>query len=100
MSATAESAVRHNAEGARFETMTPDGLAFASYRRTGGIVSILHTEVPPSQQGEGVGGRITAAALDWVRASGEKVMPLCPFAAAYIREHPQYRDLVVPGYVL
>jgi hypothetical protein len=28
------------------------------------------------------------------RASGEKIVPLCGYAAAWLRRHPEYRDLV------
>jgi predicted GNAT family acetyltransferase len=35
-------------------------------------------------------------ALADVRAKGEKVRPLCPFVAEYIRRHPgDYDDIVV-----
>jgi predicted GNAT family acetyltransferase len=35
-----------------------------------------------------------AAVLDDIRARGMKVRPRCPFVARFIREHPQYADLV------
>jgi predicted GNAT family acetyltransferase len=35
-----------------------------------------------------------ADALDDIRSRGLKVVPLCPFVAAYIRRHPEYEDLV------
>jgi predicted GNAT family acetyltransferase len=33
-------------------------------------------------------------ALDYVRAQGLKVLPLCPYAKAWIGRHPEYQDLL------
>jgi predicted GNAT family acetyltransferase len=32
--------------------------------------------------------------LDLVRADGEKVVPQCPFVAAYIKRHAEYQPLL------
>jgi predicted GNAT family acetyltransferase len=32
--------------------------------------------------------------LETARQQGLKVAPLCPYAAAYIRRHPEFGDLV------
>jgi uncharacterized protein len=95
-----EAPVHHNEAASRFEIETPEGLAFAEYQRARGVVMFTHTEVPPSEEGQGIGGRLAQAALDWARARGEPVLPMCPFIAAYIRRHPDYRDLVEPGFPL
>ncbi|MEW6420481.1 MAG: GNAT family N-acetyltransferase [Deinococcota bacterium] len=34
------------------------------------------------------------AALDDTRAQGCRVVPACPFVAAFIQKHPGYADLV------
>ena len=92
--------VRHNTSASRFEVETPAGLAVAEYRRAKGLIVFTHTEVPETEEGEGIGSRLAEAALDWARAEGDPVMPLCPFIAAYIRRHPAYRDLVMDGFKL
>ena len=92
-----EAPVRHNAEASRFEVETPDGLAVAEYQRARNLIVFTHTEVPEGQEGHGIGQRLATAALDWARAEGEPVMPLCPYIAAFIRRHSEYRDLVMPG---
>ena len=45
-------------------------------------------------EGRGLGGRLVVGALDDIRARGLLTVPLCPFAAEYIRRHPEYQDLV------
>jgi predicted GNAT family acetyltransferase len=60
-----------------------------------GTVVFTHTEVDPGLQGQGVAQALARRALDQVRAGGRRVVPQCPFIAAYIGRHPEYTDLVV-----
>ena len=64
------------------------------YRVEPGVIVLVHTDVDPAFEGRGLGGRLVAGALDDIRARGLRVVPLCPFAAAYTRRHPEYADLV------
>lgn len=79
----------------RFELRQAGGVAaFADYRLRDGVVCITHTEVQPGHEGQGVGSRLAAAALDDVKRRGLKVEPACAFIARYIERHPEYRPLV------
>jgi predicted GNAT family acetyltransferase len=49
---------------------------------------VLHTEVPASLEGRGVGGRLVRAALERARRDHLTVVPWCPFARQWIRTHP------------
>jgi predicted GNAT family acetyltransferase len=64
------------------------------YRRLEGAVALVHTEVDPDAEGHGLGTVLVQGALDDLRARGLKVVPVCPFVAAFIRRHPEYDDLV------
>jgi predicted GNAT family acetyltransferase len=57
-------------------------------------VVLVHTDVDPSREGEGLGAVLVRGALDDIRARGQRVVPFCPFVAAYIRHHPEYNELV------
>jgi predicted GNAT family acetyltransferase len=87
--------VRHNQAAQRFEAGTDEGLAMAVYRPGAGVITFTHTEVPEALEGRGIGSRLARTALDYARAEGLKVRPLCPFIAGYIQRHPEYQDLVV-----
>jgi uncharacterized protein len=50
--------------------------------------------VLPQFEGQGLGSRLAAFALDDVRGRGLAAVPVCPFIAGYIRKHGEYRDLV------
>ena len=65
------------------------------YRLRGdSAITLLHTEVSPSVEGQGLGGRLVAYALDDIRARGLRVAPVCPFVRAYLRRHPESADVV------
>jgi uncharacterized protein len=89
------STVRDNPEETRYEIVIDDDVAgFVVYRRMGEAVALVHTEVEPALEGEGVGSELVRATLDDLRTRGERIRPVCPFVSAYIDRHPEYRDLV------
>lgn len=90
--------VADNPENRRYEVTVDGELAGASYYRDrDGVRIVTHTEVDERWEGQGVGSRLIADALDDIRSRGLQVLPLCPFAAAYIERHPEYGDLVAAG---
>jgi predicted GNAT family acetyltransferase len=83
-----------NRAHSRFELEEQGQLAFADYRRTGGRLIIPHVEAAPGLRGTGAAGRLMEGVLASARSEGLKVVPLCGYAAAYIRRHKQHQDLV------
>jgi uncharacterized protein len=86
-------AVNDNRTRQRYELDTERGLALIDYQRNGGVVTMLHTEVPAELRGRGIGSALARGALELVRARGEKVIPRCPFIAAYLDKHPEVQNL-------
>ena len=82
-----------NPQRSRFELEEQGELAFADYRRSGGRLIIPHVEAAPALRGTGAAGRLMEGVLAAARAEGLKVTPLCGYAAAYIRRHPEHSDL-------
>jgi uncharacterized protein len=79
----------------RYEVRVDGALAgFAAYRDEGDRLVFTHTEVDDAYEGQGLGGRLAAGALDDVRRRGLLVVPRCPFIRAWIERHPDYADLV------
>ncbi|KGN31666.1 acetyltransferase [Knoellia sinensis KCTC 19936] len=57
-------------------------------------IIIDHTEVPDAFRGQGAGLRLVTRAVEEMRAAGKKIIPLCPFAAAQFRKHPEWADVL------
>ena len=66
-----------------------------TFSKAGAALLILdHTGVPDALRGSGAGAALVARAVADARASGRKILPLCPFAAAQFRRHPDWADVL------
>jgi uncharacterized protein len=95
MAMPTEPRVADNPRASRYELWlgtTRAGLI--EYQSEPGMVFLVHTEVDPAFEGQGLGERLVAGALEDIRARGLKLVPLCPFVRAYLRRHPDQADLV------
>ncbi|HKE51572.1 MAG TPA: GNAT family N-acetyltransferase [Actinomycetes bacterium] len=91
----ARTRVVDNPERHRFELLLDDAVVgFVLYRLLPGRIVFIHTEIQPEFEGRGLGSRLASAVLDTARSRGLAVVPDCPFISAYIRDHPEYADLV------
>ena len=86
--------ISHDPATGRFSTRLDGHQAELAYRRQDGRLLIDHTGVPRAIGGRGVAGELVKAALDYARAEGLRVVPLCSYSGEYIRRHPGYADLV------
>jgi predicted GNAT family acetyltransferase len=68
----------------------------AHYRRRPGQVVFTHTVVDDAYEGQGLGAELARQALTDVKESGLRIVPVCPFIAAYLRRHHEYDDVVDP----
>ncbi|GAB4483246.1 MAG: GNAT family N-acetyltransferase [Burkholderiaceae bacterium] len=92
--------VVHNAAASRFEARVEGLLCRADYRLDGRVMRIFHTEVAPALEGRGIAAALVRAALDRAAAEGLKVAPQCSYVRAYMRRHPETRELLAPDATL
>lgn len=87
--------VTENPDKARYE-ITADGrlAGFAQYRDMDGTRVFTHTEVFDEFGGQGLGTVLVRGALADVKARDARLVALCPFVDRYIREHPEWGELV------
>ena len=90
--------VRNNEAERRFEIVIGDQIAVAEYRLQEGGIMFTHTEVPEALGGRGLAKALVRAGLKHARDHHLKVLPVCPFFAKYISEHPEEQDLLHPTY--
>jgi predicted GNAT family acetyltransferase len=86
--------VRDNPARHRFEIDLGDSTAIAVYKLVPGKIVFIHTEVPAQHRGQGIGTALVQAALASARERGLKVVPICPFFAAFIKGHKKEQDLL------
>lgn len=86
--------VTNNQAKGQYELSAGGDMALAAYHVESGTISFTHTEVPEAMEGQGVGSRLVAGALEDVRARGLKVAPLCSFVRHYMETHPEVQDLL------
>lgn len=90
--------LEETASKGRYAYRTGEDEAEMTFSRAGeGLVIIDHTLVPDAFRGQGVGVALVARAVEDARAGGKKILPLCPFAAAQFRRHPEWADVVQGG---
>lgn len=58
------------------------------------LIIIDHTGVPDVFRGQGAGLRLVTRAVEDARATGAKIIPLCPFANAQFKRHPEWADVL------
>lgn len=90
--------IENNESAQRWEARLGEYVGFTNYRRNEDTIHFLKTRMPPELEGQGVAGRLVKAALEDARSQHLTVVPICRFVAAYIRRHPEYKDLVYPDF--
>ena len=78
----------------RYELAVDGHIAATYYEIADGVITFVHTEVPPELGGKGIGSKLIKGALDQVRSDGLKVIAQCPFVKAYIDKHAEYSNLL------
>ena len=88
------STVMHDQSFHRFRVETESGTALLTYRLEGNTIYFVHTDVPVALEGQGIGGQLAKAGLEYARENGLRIVARCPFVAGYLKRHPEYADLV------
>lgn len=89
----------NNRQEHRFELTVNDTIAFIEYKESDEAITVLHTEVPPQLEGQGVGTAIVEKTLQEIEQRQRKLIPLCPFVTSYLKRHPEWQRLVAPSYL-
>ena len=85
----------NNKKHFRFEAALPGGeYATLEYRWLRGSMALMHTLVPTSARGKGVGAELVKYVLDYVRQQHLKIVVYCPFVNKYLEGHPEYSGLI------
>jgi predicted GNAT family acetyltransferase len=86
---TSGPSVLDNRASSQFEIDVDGHVGYLAYRRDGDRLILIHTEVPPQLEGQGVGGKLVMAAIDEAEEQHLTVVPLCEFAMGWLARHPE-----------
>ena len=88
--------LQDNGSKGRYYLRSPAGdMAEMTFTKIGESQIIIdHTEVPDAFRGQGAGLALVTRAVEDARAQGKTIIPLCPFAAAQFRRHPEWADVL------
>ncbi|MGW0548207.1 GNAT family N-acetyltransferase [Streptomyces altiplanensis] len=86
--------VERNDAGHRYEILL-DGTAagLTAYRDRGDQRVFCHTEIDDAFAGRGLASHLVRQALTDVRASGKRIVPVCPYVAKYLQKHDEFSDI-------
>ena len=79
--------VIHDPERHRFEVHLEGNTAYLEYELEGEEMDITHTIVPPLLEGRGIASALMKQALIYADQKHLNVIPICSFAATYMRRH-------------
>jgi predicted GNAT family acetyltransferase len=86
--------VRNNRERNRYELEVDGHTAVSVYTLAPGVITFVHTEVPPELGGRGVGTALARGALEDVRRQGLKAVVKCSFIRGFMAKHPEFNELL------
>jgi len=87
--------IQHDEHRQRYQAWVggqPAGVC--EYEAQGGLVRLVHTQVEPAFEGQGVGSALARFALEDCRAHGRQVVAACTFIRDYIARHAEFADLL------
>lgn len=87
--------ITDNVALSRYELVDAGHVVYADYSIEGDILNIRYVFAPESLRGTGVAGRLMEGVADAARAQNLKIRPICGYAAAWLRKHKEYKDLIV-----
>ena len=93
---SAQVVVRDNPDALRYELVL-DGEVVGEIRyrlRPNHRIALIHTELLPSYRGRELAPELVGGALDDIRSRDLHVVPICPYVQAYLRRHPDDKDLL------
>ena len=59
-----------------------------------GVVNLVHTEVDPSMNGQGIAGKLTQAVAEKLREEKIKAELSCSYAIRWFSKHPEFEDVL------
>lgn len=86
-----------NEAAKQYEFHVDGAVARIEYIKANNKIFLTHTEVPVALEGQGIASAIVKQVLEEAQKNDWTLVPMCPFVAGYIQQHPEWRSLVLKG---
>ncbi|MER7778888.1 GNAT family N-acetyltransferase [Streptomyces sp. NPDC096191] len=97
MSESSTTTVERADDDSRYEILVDGRRAgLTAYRDLGEQRVFFHTEIDEAFAGQGLGTQLVRQALVDVRASGMRIVPVCPYVAKFLKRHDGFADITDP----
>ncbi|MFJ7983802.1 GNAT family N-acetyltransferase [Streptomyces sp. NPDC096351] len=81
----------------RYEILVDEQRAgITAYRDREDRRVFFHTEIDEAYAGRGLASVLVEQALTDVRASGMRIVPVCPYVAKFLKKHEEFADITDP----
>lgn len=84
----------NNEKENRFEYIVEGELAELQYKIRNNNMYFMHTGVPKSMKGQGIGEAIVKQGLEYAVAQNLNIVVYCPFVKTYLERHPEYTERI------
>jgi len=81
-----------------FEIHIGEYQAFISYKEVSNKITLIHTESPAQLAGQGVANAVIEKTLQYLKEHHFTLIPLCPLVYAYIKKHPEWKEIIDPSF--
>jgi len=78
----------------RFEIEINGHFAFINYGERENQIALVHTETEPELAGTGAAAAVVEKTLQFIKNSGKKLLPFCPYVFAFIKKHQEWKAIV------
>lgn len=86
--------MKNNKELSRYELEVDGHIAYANYRIDANILNIDYVFAPEELRGTGAAGKLMEEIAQMAQKEKMKIIPICGYAAVWMRKHRQYHDLL------
>ena len=86
--------VTYNVAEKRYEMPFGNLMVYANVRKDTNRLYIDYVFAPPELRGTGAAGQFMRELMDVVLTENLQVVPICGYAASWLRRHSDYHDLV------
>jgi predicted GNAT family acetyltransferase len=95
MSEPSPAATVERVDAERLYQIVIDGgrAGLVAYRDRDNQRVFYHTEVDDAFAGQGLASRLVQHALTDTRSAGKRIVPVCPYVAAFLKRHDEFADI-------